>query len=147
MGVLMNTRGIVQLVVLNIGVQLKVIAPVIFAMFVLMATILTFLTSPILSILYQPNADSKVLEESKTGCDLNLALEGETNPEKTKEVIATISTGENGIIPPRQMSYTSMKSNLSKSINHRPSYSRTLSNGEGDQPTIQPRKHSRMTLF
>jgi hypothetical protein len=52
MGVLMNTRGIVQLVVLNIGVQLKVISPVIFAMFVLMATVLTFLTSPILSILY-----------------------------------------------------------------------------------------------
>lgn len=54
MGVLMNTRGIVQLVVLNIGVQLKVIAPVIFAMFVLMATILTFLTSPILYLPYIP---------------------------------------------------------------------------------------------
>ena len=52
-GVLMNTRGIVQLVVLNIGVELKVISPIIFAIFVLMATILTFLTSPILSFLYK----------------------------------------------------------------------------------------------
>lgn len=52
-GVLMNTRGIVQLVVLNIGVELKVISPIIFAMFVLMATILTFLTSPILYLLYR----------------------------------------------------------------------------------------------
>ncbi|CAF4334218.1 unnamed protein product, partial [Rotaria sordida] len=39
MGVLMNTRGIVQLVVLNIGVELKVISPIIFAIFVLMATV------------------------------------------------------------------------------------------------------------
>jgi Kef-type K+ transport system membrane component KefB len=44
-GVLMNTRGIVQLVVLNIGVQLKVLSPVIFALFVLMATILKFIST------------------------------------------------------------------------------------------------------
>ena len=56
-GVLMNTRGIVQLVVLNIGVELKVISPIIFAMFVLMATILTFLTSPILYLLYGEDTD------------------------------------------------------------------------------------------
>jgi hypothetical protein len=134
----MNTRGIVQL---------KVISPVIFAMFVLMATILTFLTSPILSILYQRNADAKVLEESKTAHDLHLALEGETNPEKLKEDIITISTGQNGIMPQRQMSNTSMKPNSSVSMNHRPSYSRTLSNGEGDQPIEPPRRASRMTLF
>ncbi len=134
----MNTRGIVQL---------KVISPVIFAMFVLMATILTFLTSPILSILYQRNADAKVLEESKTAHDLHLALEGETNPEKPKKDIITISTSKNGIMPQRQMSNTSMKPNSSVSMNHRSSYSRTLSNGEGNQPTVPPRRPSRMTLF
>ncbi len=60
MGILMNTRGIIPLVVLNICVLLKVISPTIF---ILMATILVFLTSPILSILYQRNSDPKVLEE------------------------------------------------------------------------------------
>jgi hypothetical protein len=60
-GVLMNTRGIVQLVVLNIGVELGVISPMIFAIFVLMATILTIFTSPILSILYPKNYDIKKL--------------------------------------------------------------------------------------
>ncbi|CAF0903198.1 unnamed protein product [Adineta ricciae] len=59
-GVLMNTRGIVQLVVLNIGVELGVISARIFAIFVLMATILTFLTSPILSLLYRKKFDAKV---------------------------------------------------------------------------------------
>ena len=56
-GVLMNTRGIVQLVVLNIGVELNVIPKVVFAMFVLMATILTFLTSPLLYLLYRKDLD------------------------------------------------------------------------------------------
>lgn len=60
-GVLMNTRGIVQLVVLNIGVELKVISPIIFAIFVLMATILTFLTSPILYLLYRRDFDKEKL--------------------------------------------------------------------------------------
>jgi hypothetical protein len=60
-GVLMNTRGIVQLVVLNIGVELGVISPMIFAIFVLMATILTIFTSPILSILYPKHYDIKKL--------------------------------------------------------------------------------------
>jgi hypothetical protein len=136
MGVLMNTRGIVQLVVLNIGVQLKVISPFIFAMFVLMATILTFLTSPILLILYQRNSAPKVLEESKTAHVLHLALKEGTNPEKTKEDIVTISTGENRIIPLRQMSNASSRPNLSVSMN-----------GENDQLTIRPRSQRRMTLF
>ncbi len=135
MGVLMNTRGIVQLVVLNIGVQLKVISPVIFAMFVLMATILTIITSPTLYFLYQRNSDPKVLEESKTAHELHLALEGENNLEKTKEDIVTISQ--------KKMSNGSM--------NHRLSYPQTISNGEGDQSTVhnnvQPRRPSRMTLF
>lgn len=65
MGVLMNTRGIVQLVVLNIGVQLKVLSPVIFAMFVLMATILTFITSPILSILYRKTNEENLTEQEQ----------------------------------------------------------------------------------
>lgn len=51
-GLLMNTRGIVQLVVLNIGVELGILSPKLFAIFVLMATILTFMTSPLLSMIY-----------------------------------------------------------------------------------------------
>lgn len=48
LGVLMNTRGLMQLIVLNIGLDLKVLSPQLFAMFVLMAVITTLMTAPIL---------------------------------------------------------------------------------------------------
>jgi K+:H+ antiporter len=48
LGILMNTRGLMELIVLNIGLELKVISPVLFAMLVLMALVTTFATTPIL---------------------------------------------------------------------------------------------------
>jgi Kef-type K+ transport system membrane component KefB len=59
-GILMNTRGIVQLVVLNVGVELGVLSPVIFSIFVLMAIILTFFTSPLLYLVYLRKKPTKV---------------------------------------------------------------------------------------
>ena len=96
-GVLMNTRGIVQLVVLNIGVQLGVLSPMLFAIFVLMATILTFLTSPILYLLYRRNYDIRKLSMPNVAEDLRDVREGradvmEENGEEPR--IPTISNGE-----------------------------------------------------
>ncbi len=51
-GVLMNTRGLMELVILNIGLQEGVITPAIFAMMVLMALVTTALTTPVLSWIY-----------------------------------------------------------------------------------------------
>ena len=51
LGVLMNTRGLVELIVLNIGLDLKIISPQLFAMLLLMALITTFMTSPLLQLL------------------------------------------------------------------------------------------------
>ena len=50
-GALMNTRGLMELVVLNIGYDLGVLGPEIFAMMVLMALITTFMTSPALELI------------------------------------------------------------------------------------------------
>ncbi|MBX7258884.1 MAG: cation:proton antiporter [Candidatus Hydrogenedentes bacterium] len=50
LGVLMNTRGLVELIVLNIGLDLGVISPTLFAMLVLMALVTTFMTSPLLNL-------------------------------------------------------------------------------------------------
>ena len=50
-GVLMNTRGLMELIVLNIGYDLGVLNQQIFTMLVLMALITTFMTSPLLNIL------------------------------------------------------------------------------------------------
>jgi Kef-type K+ transport system membrane component KefB len=49
LGVLMNTRGLVELVILNAGLDLGILLPTLFTMMVLMALITTFMTSPLLS--------------------------------------------------------------------------------------------------
>jgi len=48
LGALMNARGLTELIVLNIGLDLGVITPAMFAMLVLMALITTFMTAPAL---------------------------------------------------------------------------------------------------
>ena len=50
LGALMNTRGLVELIVLNIGYDLKILSPRIFAMLVLMALVTTFMTGPLLHL-------------------------------------------------------------------------------------------------
>jgi hypothetical protein len=96
-GVLMNTRGIVQLVVLNIGVQLGVLSPVIFSLFVLMATILTFLTSPVLYLLYRRNFDTQKLSAPNVAEDLQLVKAGgDINMSELNGDIPTISDGDMG---------------------------------------------------
>ncbi len=50
-GALMNTRGLMELVVLNIGYELGVLSPEIFTMMVIMALVTTFMTGPALDII------------------------------------------------------------------------------------------------
>jgi len=61
LGILMNTRGLMELIVLNIGLDLGVITPTLFAMMVVMALVTTIATSPILQLL---------LKEGSTGRNL-----------------------------------------------------------------------------
>jgi Kef-type K+ transport system membrane component KefB len=55
LGVLMNTRGMMLLIVLNIGLDLGVISPTLFAMLVVTALVTTLATAPALSILMRPS--------------------------------------------------------------------------------------------
>ncbi len=50
-GALMNTRGLMELVVLNIGLDLKVLTPEVFTMMVIMALVTTFMTGPALDLI------------------------------------------------------------------------------------------------
>jgi Kef-type K+ transport system membrane component KefB/nucleotide-binding universal stress UspA family protein len=52
LGVLMNTRGLMELVILTIGLELGVISPTLFTMMVLMALVTTFMTTPLLELVY-----------------------------------------------------------------------------------------------
>ena len=49
LGALMNTRGLVELIALNIGYDLGILTPRIFAMLVIMALTTTCMTGPLLS--------------------------------------------------------------------------------------------------
>jgi Kef-type K+ transport system membrane component KefB len=51
LGILMNTRGLMELIVLNIGLELGVITPKLFAMMVIMALVTTVATTPVLHFL------------------------------------------------------------------------------------------------
>ena len=50
-GALMNTRGLMELVVLNIGYELGVLSPQVFTMMVIMALVTTFMTGPALDLI------------------------------------------------------------------------------------------------
>ncbi len=68
LGVLMNTRGLMELIVLNIGLDLGVISPSLFSMMVLMAIITTVITTPALAFVYpqeQLRADILVSEATE----------------------------------------------------------------------------------
>jgi len=52
LGTLMNTRGLMELVVLNIGLDIKVISPALFSMMVIMALVTTSMTTPVLGMIY-----------------------------------------------------------------------------------------------
>src|SRR5205823_2753018 len=66
LGVLMNTRGLMELIVLNIGLELRVLTPTLFAMLVLMALVTTFATTPILHLITR---GFKGYEEAKQPAD------------------------------------------------------------------------------
>jgi Kef-type K+ transport system membrane component KefB len=50
LGALMNSRGLMELIALNVGYELGILSPRIFAMMVLMALVTTFATSPLVSL-------------------------------------------------------------------------------------------------
>ena len=67
-GALMNTRGLIELVVLNIGYDLGILTPKVFAMMVIMALVTTFMTGPALDLinwLFKSKVEDKITEISK----------------------------------------------------------------------------------
>jgi Kef-type K+ transport system membrane component KefB/nucleotide-binding universal stress UspA family protein len=73
LGWLMNTRGLTELIVLNIGLSLGVISPLLFTMLVIMALVTTFMTSPLLEwtfpkrLIRQDMAESSIPETVPSG--------------------------------------------------------------------------------
>ncbi|KAJ3016828.1 K(+)/H(+) antiporter [Thoreauomyces humboldtii] len=68
-GWLMSCKGLVELIVLNLGLQAGVINQTIFSLFVIMAVVTTFMTVPMVSWLYPPSIylKSQHMRASSTG--------------------------------------------------------------------------------
>jgi len=58
-GVLMNTRGLVELVILNIGLDLGILSPALFSIMVVMALVTTLMTTPLLMLIHPEHATSR----------------------------------------------------------------------------------------
>jgi Kef-type K+ transport system membrane component KefB/nucleotide-binding universal stress UspA family protein len=66
LGLLMNTRGLMELIVLNIGLDLGVITPAVFSMMVIMALVTTFMTTPLLEWIYPTHVMARDLIDVDT---------------------------------------------------------------------------------
>jgi Kef-type K+ transport system membrane component KefB len=87
-GALMNTRGLMELVVLNIGLDLKVLTPEVFTMMVIMALVTTSMTGPALNLInfIFKTKDVNVLEEVSNGKKYKILLSFGNN-EKGKSLL------------------------------------------------------------
>ena len=85
LGILMNCRGLTELVILNIGLDLGVIPPALFAMLVIMALVTTFMTTPILAAIYPPEEQQRMIEE-----------EGGIDDESVFRVLVHVSSLDHG---------------------------------------------------
>ncbi|MEH1936125.1 MAG: cation:proton antiporter [Nostoc sp.] len=78
LGWLMNTRGLTELIVLNIGLELGVISPLIFTMLVIMALVTTFMTSPLLEWTYPKKLIRLDVVESESAAETDATAGSET---------------------------------------------------------------------
>ncbi|MEP1125460.1 MAG: cation:proton antiporter [Ilumatobacter sp.] len=103
-GVLMNARGITEIVILTIGMELGVISPALFTIMVLMALLTTFMTTPILSVLYprkMVERDIKTrhhLDAARRDYAGRRAMVGVADPNAARSLIRVASwlRGDNG---------------------------------------------------
>ena len=87
-GALMNTRGLMELVVLNIGLDLKVLTPEVFTMMVIMALVTTFMTGPTLNFINYifKTKDASILDEIHNGNKFKILISFGNN-EKGKSLL------------------------------------------------------------
>lgn len=87
-GALMNTRGLMELIVLNIGLDLKVLTPEVFTMMVIMALVTTFMTGPALNFINYifKTKDDSVLDEIQSDDKYNILISF-GNKEKGKSLL------------------------------------------------------------
>lgn len=86
-GALMNTRGLMQIVVLSIGYELGVLTPGIFTIMIIMAVVTTLMTGPALNLIDRFLPDSKAIAEEKPVPSIFRILISFGNPENGKKML------------------------------------------------------------
>jgi Kef-type K+ transport system membrane component KefB len=87
LGVLMNTRGLVELIVLNIGLDFGVISPALFAMLVIMALVTTFATTPMLDLM----TDGELTRDMRRGATADEESEQVMAPAARHPILVAVS--------------------------------------------------------
>ncbi len=77
-GSLMNARGLMELILLNIGLQNGIITPTLFTMLVLMAIVTTLMASPLFELVYRRNRTQHAPAELAVDGDLVSTTRAET---------------------------------------------------------------------
>jgi len=89
MGILMNTRGLMELIVLNIGYEMGILPPVVFVMLVIMTIVTTFMTTPLMTMMEklipQKNKHQELLHRQSLGIFNALVAVG--NPDNGKPLL------------------------------------------------------------
>jgi len=94
LGILMNTRGLMELIVLNIGYEMGILPPAIFVMLVIMALFTTFMTTPAMSLIERIYPLRNIAEERNRQQALGIfkALVACGNPENGKNLLNVAKT-------------------------------------------------------
>ncbi|KAI9851952.1 MAG: K(+)/H(+) antiporter [Thelocarpon superellum] len=88
-GVLMSCKGLVELIVLNIGLQAKILSTRTFTIFVVMALITTFATTPLTTALYPPWYQKKLAAWKRGEIEWDGTKRSPTDDASDKDPIAT----------------------------------------------------------
>jgi Kef-type K+ transport system membrane component KefB/nucleotide-binding universal stress UspA family protein len=99
LGTLMNTRGLMELIVLNIGYEMHILPPSIFVMLVIMAIVTTFMTTPMLSLIEKvfpaKNVEEEYIRKQSMGIFKVLIAVG--NPENGKMLLRVAKNVLDGV--------------------------------------------------
>ena len=98
LGALMNTRGLMELIVLNIGLEMGIIPPTIFVILVIMALVTTFITTPLLSVIEKIFPEKQKQEQISKEHALGVfkALIALGNPQNGSNLLRVAKTILNG---------------------------------------------------
>ncbi|KAK9240839.1 Sodium/hydrogen exchanger family-domain-containing protein [Lipomyces kononenkoae] len=99
-GTLMSCKGLVELIVLNVGLQAGLLSQRVFTMFVVMALVCTFLTTPLTTWLYPAWYQTKVMLWRRGDISWDdTVVDMRTVPHRTEEGRPSAETVRDGIVP------------------------------------------------